>query len=98
MPMVEVSRAQVISRIAAGVFGGYAFVWGLTTLIIALAVTARLSYGEAQTTAYLLAFLVFLGAFLWAFAARRIAVVWMVLGGGGALMTAVAWSLTRAAA
>jgi hypothetical protein len=95
MPAAEVSRAQILSRIAAGVFGGYAFVWGFTTLTIAAAVTARLSYAEAQTTAYLLAFLLFLGVFLWAFAARRVTVVWGVLAGGGALMTALAWLLTR---
>jgi hypothetical protein len=86
-----------LSRIAAGVLGGYAFIWGFTTLTIALALTARLSFGEAQTTAYLLAFLLFLGAFLWAFCAKRIALVWAVLAGGGALMTSIAWALTRGA-
>jgi hypothetical protein len=93
MPAADVSRTQVFSRIAAGVFGGYVFVWGFTTLTIALALSARLSYLEAQTTAYLLAFLLFLAAFLWAFSARRVALVWTVLGGGGALMTALAWFL-----
>ena len=92
-----VSAGEVVSRIAAGVLGGYAFIWGFTTLTIALALTARLSYGVAQTTAYLLAFLLFLGAFLWAFSARRVALVWAVLGGGGVLMTAAAWALTRGA-
>ena len=86
---------NVLSRIAAAVFGGYAFVWGFTTLLIAVALTIRLPYGDAQTTAYLLAFLVFLGAFLWAFAARRVAVVWGVLAGGGGAMTGLAWLLTR---
>jgi hypothetical protein len=93
----HITTGQVVSRIAAGVFGGYAFIWGFTTLTIALALAARLSYGEAQTTAYLLAFLLFLGAFLWAFTAKRLALVWAVLGGGGALMTAIAWAMTRGA-
>jgi hypothetical protein len=66
-------------------------------LTIAVALAARRSYGEAQTTAYLLAFLLFLGAFLWAFSARRVLLVWCVLGGGGALMTALAWAMTRGA-
>jgi hypothetical protein len=92
----HITAGQVVSRIAAGVFGGYAFIWGFTTLTIALALAARRSYGEAQTTAYLLAFLLFLVAFLWAFTARRVALVWAVLGGGGALMTGIAWALTRA--
>jgi hypothetical protein len=87
--------ANIVSRIAAAILGGYAFVWGFTTLLIALALAASLPFGDAQTTAYLLAFLVFLGAFLWAFAARRVALVWGVLGGGGVVMTAIAWALTR---
>jgi len=86
---------NIVSRIAAAVLGGYAFVWGFTTLLISLALSARLPFGDAQTTAYLLAFLVFLGVFLWAFAARRVAVVWAVLAGGGAVMTAMAWALIQ---
>lgn len=86
---------NVVSRVAAAVFGGYAFVWGFTTLLIAVALSLRLPYGDAQTTAYLLAFLVFLAVFLWSFAARRVVVVWSVLAGGGAFMTALAWALTR---
>lgn len=89
---------SVVSRIAAAVFGGYAFVWGFTTLLIAVALSLRLPYGDAQTTAYLLAFLVFLGVFLWSFAVRRVGLVWAVLAGGGTLMTALAWGLTRAVA
>lgn len=90
----HITTGQIVSRIAAAVLGGYSFIWGFTTLTIAVALAARLSYGEAQTTAYLLAFLLFLGAFLWAFSAKRVAFVWAVLGGGGALMTAIAWALT----
>jgi hypothetical protein len=86
---------QVVSRIAAAILGGYAFVWGFTTLLIAVALAFELPYGDAQTTAYLSAFLVFLGVFLWSFAARRITLVWAVLAGGGAAMTALAWGLTR---
>lgn len=89
---------NVVSRIAAAVFGGYAFVWGFTTLLIAVALSLRLPYGDAQTTAYLLAFLVFLGVFIWSFAARRVGLVWAVLAGGGVLMTSLAWGLTRSVA
>lgn len=89
---------NVVSRIAAAVFGGYAFVWGFTTLLIAVALSLRLPYGDAQTTAYLLAFLVFLGVFIWSFAARRVGLVWAVLAGGGVLMSSLAWGLTRSVA
>ena len=86
---------HIVSRIAASLLGGYAFVWGFTTLGIALALAAGMPYGEAQTLLYLLAFLVFLSAFCWAYAARSLARVWAVLAGGGAAMTGTAWLLTR---
>jgi hypothetical protein len=93
MPPIRSPLALVTSRIAASLLGGYAFVWGFTTLSITLGVTAGMRYAEAQTLAFLLAFLVFLGCFLWTFASASVTRVWTVLAGGGALMTAVAWLL-----
>jgi hypothetical protein len=90
------SRWLVLSRIAAGIAGGYAFTWGFTSLGIVLLVAAGLPYGEAQTALYLLAFLVFLGLICWAFAAASVVRVWLVLAGGAALMTAAAWAIARA--
>jgi hypothetical protein len=55
-----------------------------------------MSYHEAETLIYILAFLVFLVVFCWAFAAARVARVWGVLAGGGAVMTVAAWLLTSA--
>jgi hypothetical protein len=89
------SPAQVVSRIAASLVGGYAFTWGFTVLSMTLLMTVGVSYHQAQTLMYLLAFLVFLVVFCWAFAAARVTKVWGVLGGGGAAMTGVAWMLTR---
>lgn len=93
-------RAQhwlpVTSRIAAAVFGGYAFTWGFTVLTVALALRVSGDFDEGLLLAYLLAFLVYLAAFLWAFAARSLAIVWLVLTGGGAAMTAAAWLLAPA--
>lgn len=89
------SAPQVISRIAASLVGGYAFTWGFTVLSMVLLLSVGASYHLAQTAIYLLAFLVFLMAFCWAFAAARLAKVWGVLGGGGVVMTGAAWLLTR---
>ncbi len=86
---------HIPSRIAASLLGGYAFTWGFTVFGIALLVLAGMSYHEAQTLVFMLAFLVFLAVFCWAFAAVRVARVWLVLAGGGAAMTVVAWLLTR---
>lgn len=88
----------MVSRVAASLVGGYTFVWGFTTLLIALSLMAGSEYGDARKLAFLLAFLVFLGVFLWAFAAKRLTVVWVVLAGGGAAMTGAAWLLTRSLA
>jgi hypothetical protein len=87
---VSTTSLHVISRIAAALLGGYAFVWGFTTLTIVVGLAMGARYGDAQTTAYLLAFLVFLTAFLWAFASRSLTRSWMLLAGGGALMTGLA--------
>jgi hypothetical protein len=86
---------HVASRILASVFGGWLFTWGFVTLGIACAVGLGMSYGDARTLLYLLAFLVFLGMFLWAFAAASVARVWLLLGGGGAAMTGAAWLLSQ---
>lgn len=89
------SSLSVISRVAASLLGGYGFTWGFSVLGIALLLLAGVSYHEAQTFVYLLAFLVFLTVFCWAYAVRRTLHVWLVLAGGGAAMTAAAWLLTR---
>ncbi len=83
----------ITSRVAASLLGGYAFTWGFTVLGIALLVLAGMTYHEAQTLIYLLAFLLFLVVFCWAFAAARVWKVWAVLAGGGVAMTGAAWLL-----
>jgi len=95
-PSPRSSAAPVVSRIAASLAGGWIFVWGFTTLGIALLTTAGMSYADAKTLAYLLAFLVYLVAICWTFAAASLWRVWFVLIGGGSIMTALAWWLTRA--
>lgn len=82
-------------RVAAGLLGGWLFVWGCTSLGIVLGLLAGASYREAVELAYLLAFLLFLGVFCWAFVAASLARVWLVLGGGGAVLSLLAWALAR---
>ncbi|MET0547287.1 MAG: hypothetical protein ABWZ40_13355 [Caulobacterales bacterium] len=91
MSSFAVKPREILSRIAAGVFGGYAFMWGFAMLCVAVGVFAGVDYDEALTFAYLLAFLVYLTAFCWAFAEASLTRVWIVLAGGGALMTGAAW-------
>lgn len=95
MASLALGHLQLASRIAASLLGSYAFVWGFTTLGIVLGLMFGLPYGEARTLLYLLAFLVLLVCFCWAFAARSAAYAWGVLAGGGAVMTGAAWLLSR---
>ncbi|MBD9436547.1 iron uptake protein [Pseudoxanthomonas sp. PXM03] len=79
-------RLQLAARIAAAVFGGYAFAWGIVATGASLMFAAGMDFHDAEFLASLLGVLAFLVAFLWAFAARRVWVVWAVLAGGGALL------------
>lgn len=95
---VHSANTPILGRIAAGLAGGYAFTWGFVTLGIALLLAAGVSFGEARTLIFLLAFLLLLVVFFWAFVATSLARVCLVLLGGGATMTGLAWLMTRTAA
>lgn len=82
---------QIASRIGAALLGSYCFVWGFVTLVAVLGTAGGMSFGDAQTLAYLLAFLVFLISFCWAFAARSVVRVWLVLLAGAAAMSGTGW-------
>lgn len=90
------SPLHVASRVVASLLGSYAFVWGLGACGIALGVAVGVPYEEAQTALYLLAFLLYLVAFCWALCAKSLRRVWLVLAGGGASLTALAWFVGRA--
>ncbi|MGV3742043.1 MAG: iron uptake protein [Burkholderiaceae bacterium] len=84
-----------LSRIAAAVFGGYLFTWGVTVFGIAGLVALGVDFHEAETGMFMLALLVFLAMFLWAFAASSVLRVWLVLAGGGAAMIGAGMALQR---
>ena len=86
---------SVALRIAAGMLGGYAFTWGFIAFAIVMLFAASMDFHDAEALGYILGFVVFLLAFLWAFAARSLARVWLVLAGGGALMSGAAWLVQR---
>lgn len=90
------SRAHISLRVAASLLGGWLFVWGFTALGIVLATAVGMDFREAVELLYLFAFLLFLTVFCWAFVASSLIRVWLVLGGGGAAMTLLAWIVSRA--
>lgn len=86
---------QVVARVMAGVFGSYALTWSSVAASIAALVAIGVDFHEAETGVNLIAFFLFLGLFLWSFAAASIIRVWMFLVGGAVLLFALAWALQR---
>ena len=95
MARTALGPIHVAGRVAAGVFGSYAFSWGFAAAGTAALVGLGAGYEDAQTAVLMLAFLVFLGLFLWSFAAASLARVWSVLGVGAAVLFFTAWVIQR---
>jgi hypothetical protein len=98
MATVSYSSWHVFSRVCASILGSYAFTWGFIALGVASLIGAGLEFHEAQSLTFMLGFLFFLWTFCWAFVAASIARVWVVLAGGGAVMTLAGWLISRAVA
>ncbi|MGV8836282.1 iron uptake protein [Cellvibrio sp.] len=90
MSQHSISLAQVSSRIAAAILGGYAFTWGLMALAVALLFAAGMEFHDAEHLGYIIGFLVYLTVFLWAFASRSLVRIWLLLAGGGGAMALMA--------
>jgi hypothetical protein len=74
---------QTIARVVLAVFGGYAFTAaGSAVLALALPRTTGMERSEAVLLSAMLAFVVYLVVLLWAFAARRLDRVALILLGG----------------
>lgn len=83
-------RLQLAARVAAAVLGGYAFTWGFIAAAMALLFKAGMEFHDAEFLSSALGLLLFLVAFLWTIGSRgRLAVAWLVLAGGGAVLAAV---------
>ena len=91
MTSATLTYRHVASRTAVALLGGYAFTWGIIALGIALMYSAGMEFHDAEHLSYIIGLLVFLVAFLVAFAAQGLRRVAVVLVGGGAVMTAAAW-------
>jgi hypothetical protein len=96
MTIETIRWPAITARVIAGVFGSYAFTWGFAATSVAALVGLGVDYHDAEMGVLMLAFLLFLGLFLWAFAARSLLRVWLVLVGGSALFFTAAWFIQRA--
>lgn len=83
-------RLAALWRALAAILGGYAFCWGFVALGVAGLYALGMAFHDAEHLSSILAFLVYVAVFLWAFAARSLVRVWVVLVGGGALMAGAA--------
>jgi hypothetical protein len=79
----------VVSRTAAGLLGGYAFVWGFIAFGMAGLFALGMPFHDTEHLCAILGLLIYATIFMWAFAARNLTKVWVVLLGGGALMAAL---------
>jgi hypothetical protein len=82
--------------LATTLVGSFAFTWGFVALGVAGQVALGGDFEQAEMVMMLLAFLVFLPLFLWAFASRRQGRVTGLLFGGAGGMAVAAWALQRA--
>lgn len=92
-----VSGFRTVDRFAAAILGGFVFAYGFVALATLGGFALGLPFFEAWSLTMMLSALVYLGVLVWGFAARRTAIVWAVLGGGGAAMAAAAWAMARTA-
>lgn len=84
------SRVAAALRVAAAVLGGYVFCWGFIALCISGLYALGMAFHDAEHLGSILAFLLYLVAFCWAFVTPRLWRAWAVLIGGGVAMAATA--------
>lgn len=83
-------------RTVAAILGGWAFTWGFVACGTAALAGLGVEFHDAETALLMLGLLLFLGIFLWTFAARSVWRVCAVLVGGAVCFNTAAWLLQRA--
>ena len=87
-------HVTLVGRILLAVLGGYAFCWGVVAISAAGTFPLGAEFHDGEMLGWILALLIYPVAFLWAFAARSLWRVGVVLVGGG-MLTAAAASLIQ---
>lgn len=77
----------VVARVAASLLGGYVFVWGFIAFGMAGLFALGMPFHDTEHLCAILGVLIYATLFIWAFTVRSLAKAWLVLLGGGALMT-----------
>lgn len=85
----------VFHRVALTLLGSYAFTWAVTAFGMAGLSALGVDFHEAETAMLILAFVVILPVFLWAFSARNLQLVWLFFGAGTSVLLAGAWGIQQ---
>lgn len=95
MNVLQSQSLIAANRFAAAIVGGYVLAYGFVAATTLVGFSAGLPFFEAETLSWLLSFLVYLAALLWAFVPKQTWFVWVMLGGGGICLTVLSWTLSR---
>jgi hypothetical protein len=88
--------SRIVLRLLAAIGGGYAVAAGLAALTaVILFITGGMPRSEAVILASMLAFLLYLGLLIWAFAERSLARLCLVLAVAGSASWGAALGLMR---
>lgn len=78
---------RIVLRVVAAVGGGYAFAAAFVAFgAVLLSLTTVLPRGEATILMAMVGFVIYLLVLLWAFAERRVWLIWLALFGGAGLL------------
>lgn len=93
----DLNGRQIAARVGASLLANWCFCFGFVMAGTVLLSRTGLDFGDARTAALLLAFPIYLIAFLWAFVAASVTRVWAALIGSGALLTGLGWLMRQSA-
>lgn len=85
----SITPRVIAARVATGLLGGYAFVWGFIAFGMAGLFALGMPFHDTEHLSAILGLLIYVVVFMWAFAARNLLGVSVALFGGGALMAAL---------
>jgi hypothetical protein len=85
------------SRHVVALLGSWWFAYGFVALATFGLRASGMSFDEARLLSWMLGFLVLLTGTCWAYVPRSAWLPWLVLAGGGTVMGAAAWALSRMA-
>lgn len=90
MPNFSSPAWSIASRIFASLVGGYLFTWGLIAVAIATLMPLGVEFHDVEMAMLMLGLLLYLSLFLWGMASNRLVWLWLILFGGGVMMTVLA--------